>query len=225
MSLSTSTMERKSVLHDINSQHSFEALPLKPNGQRKNTGAHDRIPSDPAISTHESPSGVRRRSLPKHDRPARSMGIGIYRLNSQDSHAPTPPVESMQERPKRGSPAHSCRIHGVATRIVRSRNPDWPSAQIGALQPRSWSRDPGDALQQAEAAALAAHRHLLVATRWSALGADQKSRRPMSSVGAPPCPMKHRRGHLSCPPSWTGLVPPPPPSTAAAAAGSRRSGG
>ena len=28
-------MERESVLHDINSQQSFEALPLKPNGQSK----------------------------------------------------------------------------------------------------------------------------------------------------------------------------------------------
>ena len=79
-SFSASTMERESVLHDINSQQSFEALPLKPNGQRKNTGAHDRIPSDPAISRHESPSGVRRRSLPKHDRPARSMGTCNFYL-------------------------------------------------------------------------------------------------------------------------------------------------
>jgi hypothetical protein len=28
-------MERESVSHDINSQQSFEALPLKSNGQRK----------------------------------------------------------------------------------------------------------------------------------------------------------------------------------------------
>jgi hypothetical protein len=28
-------MERESVSHDINSQQSFEAPPLKPNGQRK----------------------------------------------------------------------------------------------------------------------------------------------------------------------------------------------
>ena len=87
------------------------------------------------------------------------------------------------------------------------------------------SRDPGDALQQAKTAAPAAHRHLLVATCRSASGAGQTPRRPMSSVGAPPPPMMHRRGHLSCPPSWTGWAPPPPPSTAAAAAGSRRSGG
>ena len=72
MSFSASTMERESVLHDINSQQSFEALPLKPNDQRKTMGAHDRIPSDPAISRHESPSGVRRRSLPKLDTLARS---------------------------------------------------------------------------------------------------------------------------------------------------------
>ena len=43
-------------------------------------GAHDRIPSDPAISRHESPNGVCRRSLPKHDRPARSMRIGIRQI-------------------------------------------------------------------------------------------------------------------------------------------------
>ena len=72
MSFSASTMERESVLHGINSQQSFEALPLKPNGQIKNTGAPDRIPSDPAISRHESPCGVRRRSLPKLDNLARS---------------------------------------------------------------------------------------------------------------------------------------------------------
>jgi hypothetical protein len=52
--------------HDINSQQSFDALPLKPNGQRKSIGARDRIPPDPAISKHELPSGVCRWSLPKH---------------------------------------------------------------------------------------------------------------------------------------------------------------
>jgi hypothetical protein len=35
MTFSASTMEQKSVPHDINSQQSFEALPLKLNGQRK----------------------------------------------------------------------------------------------------------------------------------------------------------------------------------------------
>ena len=80
MAFSASTMERESVLHDINSQQSFEALPLKPNGQRKSTGAHDRIPSDPAISKHESPSGVRQRGLPKHDCLATSMGIDIRQI-------------------------------------------------------------------------------------------------------------------------------------------------
>jgi hypothetical protein len=35
MTFSTSIMERESVLHDINRQQSFEALPLKPNGQTK----------------------------------------------------------------------------------------------------------------------------------------------------------------------------------------------
>ena len=79
-SFSASNMERESMLHDINSQQSFEALPLKPNGQRKNMGAHDRIPSDPATSRHKSPSGVRRQSLPKRDRPARSMGKGIRQI-------------------------------------------------------------------------------------------------------------------------------------------------
>jgi hypothetical protein len=33
---------KENELHDINSQQSFEALPLKPNGQIKNMGAHDR---------------------------------------------------------------------------------------------------------------------------------------------------------------------------------------
>jgi hypothetical protein len=32
MTFSASIMERESVLHDINRQQSFEALPLKPNG-------------------------------------------------------------------------------------------------------------------------------------------------------------------------------------------------
>jgi hypothetical protein len=35
MTFSASIMERESVLHDINPQQSFEALPLKPNGQTK----------------------------------------------------------------------------------------------------------------------------------------------------------------------------------------------
>jgi hypothetical protein len=59
--------------HDINSQQSFDALPLKPNGQRKNLGAHDRIPPDPAISGHKSPSGVHRQSLPEHTTATGSM--------------------------------------------------------------------------------------------------------------------------------------------------------
>jgi hypothetical protein len=32
MTFFASTMEQESVLHDINSQQSFKALPLKPNG-------------------------------------------------------------------------------------------------------------------------------------------------------------------------------------------------
>jgi hypothetical protein len=34
MTFSANTMERERVPHDINSHHSFEALPLKPNSQR-----------------------------------------------------------------------------------------------------------------------------------------------------------------------------------------------
>jgi hypothetical protein len=37
---------------------SFFALPLKPNGQRKNIDTHDQIPSDPTISRHESSNGI-----------------------------------------------------------------------------------------------------------------------------------------------------------------------
>ena len=44
--------------HDINSQQSFEALPSETKRSEKNTGTHDRIPPDPAISRHESPNGA-----------------------------------------------------------------------------------------------------------------------------------------------------------------------
>jgi hypothetical protein len=56
---------------DINSQQSFKVLSLKPNGHRKNKGAHDRVPPDPAIS-----GGVRLQSLPEHATAARSKRLG-----------------------------------------------------------------------------------------------------------------------------------------------------
>ena len=126
MSFSASTMERESVLHDINSQQSFEALPLKPNGQIKNTGAPDRIPSDPAISRHESPSGVRRRSLPKPDTLARSryrrqadlrlLAIWNPRTTTfieAKQAAPSPPAGNLRNLPLRAT-------EGQDQRCVRS---------------------------------------------------------------------------------------------------------
>jgi hypothetical protein len=44
---------------------------------RKNMGAYDQIPSDPANSRHEAPTGVRRWSLPELDTPSRSMRADI----------------------------------------------------------------------------------------------------------------------------------------------------
>jgi hypothetical protein len=54
----TSSWNVEDVPHDGNRQQSFATLHLKPNG-RKNTGAHNRIPSDLAISRHEVSSGLR----------------------------------------------------------------------------------------------------------------------------------------------------------------------
>jgi hypothetical protein len=65
------------VPHDGNSQQSFTVLPLKPNGQIKNMGGYDRIPSDPVIFRQESPNGVLWRSISEHDILAISMMMGI----------------------------------------------------------------------------------------------------------------------------------------------------
>jgi hypothetical protein len=65
------------MTHDGNSQQSFTVLPLKPNGQIKNIGAYDRIPSDLVIFRQESTNGVRWRSILEHDILAMSMMMGI----------------------------------------------------------------------------------------------------------------------------------------------------
>jgi hypothetical protein len=67
------TMERESVPHDANSLQSFASIPQKTNVQRKNTGAHDRIPYDTVISKHEASTGVHRQSLLEYDTLAKSM--------------------------------------------------------------------------------------------------------------------------------------------------------
>jgi hypothetical protein len=69
-------MEREIVPHE----QSFATLSLKPNGQIKNTGAHDRIPSNSATSRHEAPNKGRRRSLPEHDTPPRSMVMNYWQI-------------------------------------------------------------------------------------------------------------------------------------------------
>jgi hypothetical protein len=43
-------------------------------------GAPGRIPSDPAISRHDAPSGVRRRILREHDTPTKSMETGFWQI-------------------------------------------------------------------------------------------------------------------------------------------------
>jgi hypothetical protein len=89
--------------HDINSQQSFDVLPQKLNSQRKNMGAHDRIPPNPAISRHESPNGVRQRSLPKHATATRSIKIDIrqifdcYRWRGDDGVNDRPVGKSQEE--------------------------------------------------------------------------------------------------------------------------------
>jgi hypothetical protein len=40
------------ISHDGNKERSFAPLPLVPNGRNKSTGAHDRIPPDPANFRH-----------------------------------------------------------------------------------------------------------------------------------------------------------------------------
>jgi hypothetical protein len=111
-------MEREIVPHDGNSQQSFAALLVKPNGQIKNMGALDRIPSDPAISRHKALSVVCRRSLLEYNTPARSMEgysvdlhIGV-RLNSRTASfiqdelvALTPPAGAQLDLPLRAQPA------------------------------------------------------------------------------------------------------------------------
>jgi hypothetical protein len=67
--------------YDGKSGQSFTMLPLKANIKIKNMDVHDRIPSNLALSRHEFPSGVRRRSLLEHDTPARSMAAGMRDVN------------------------------------------------------------------------------------------------------------------------------------------------
>jgi hypothetical protein len=64
----------KDVSHDDNRN---VTLHLKPDGQKKNIAAHERVSSDLAISRHEAPIGVYRWSLQKLDTPARLMRAGI----------------------------------------------------------------------------------------------------------------------------------------------------
>jgi hypothetical protein len=73
--------------------------------------AHDRIPPDSAISRHDSPSGVRRRSLPEHSHPDRSMGTGIqpvFILAREGTLGPPPLFEPSQQPPRR--PPATCGI-------------------------------------------------------------------------------------------------------------------
>jgi hypothetical protein len=63
-------------------------------------GAPDRTPSDPAISRHDAPSGVRRRSLPEHDTPTRSIetNIGlIFILMREETLGPSSLFTSIQQ--------------------------------------------------------------------------------------------------------------------------------
>jgi hypothetical protein len=57
---------------------SFTMLPLKPNGEIKNTGAYNQIPSDLAIFRHKAPSGVCRWSLSEHDTLVRLKGTARH---------------------------------------------------------------------------------------------------------------------------------------------------
>jgi hypothetical protein len=132
--------------HDINSQQSFDALSLKSNGQIKNMGAHDRIPPDPAISRHESPSGVRRRSLPKYATATRTMKTGRFSSGRERNlrtatiirskpAAPTPPARSRGEKwscPSPKKPARTKHVAAAAAGLERiqaaarcSRRPPW----------------------------------------------------------------------------------------------------
>jgi hypothetical protein len=52
---------------------------MKPNDQ-KYTSAHDRISSNPTISTHEVTDGVRQQSLPKLDTPAKPLSASIKQV-------------------------------------------------------------------------------------------------------------------------------------------------
>jgi hypothetical protein len=80
MTFSADFIMERVVPYDGNRQQSFASLLLKPSGRIKNTRAYDQIPSDPAISRHEAPNEVCRRSLLEHNTSARTMRTGIREI-------------------------------------------------------------------------------------------------------------------------------------------------
>jgi hypothetical protein len=62
--------------YDINSQQSFEVIPLKPNDQGKTWVCTIETLLNPNYR-HDAPSGARQWSLPEHDASARSITPGI----------------------------------------------------------------------------------------------------------------------------------------------------
>jgi hypothetical protein len=73
-------MNRKRHVPGWQQTTELHSAPYETKRSEKNMGAHDQIPSDPAISRHEAPSGVHQRSIPKLDTPARSIRASIHQI-------------------------------------------------------------------------------------------------------------------------------------------------
>jgi hypothetical protein len=97
------------MLHDINSQQSFDALPLYQTA-KENMGAHGQITCEPAISRHDVPDGTHWQSLLEHASSTKSMRIGIS-LGTRATQGP--PLLLSRATREDGIRARHCSITSV----------------------------------------------------------------------------------------------------------------
>ena len=207
--------------HDINSQQSFETLPLKPNGQSKTwvrtTESHP-IQQSPGMNRPVEFAGgaFRNSSLQPNQREhassrsssSRGRNLGPPPLYQQNQLAPTPPVAI-----QRNGNREECSTARLG-QLVQIRVYERPRS-IPRLEPKH----PGVTGTAAGGAPPSPHRH----PAGPQAPAGRPAAPPLPSACAPPPPMKRCREHTLPAVAWTGRAPPPPPqSPAAATAGDLR---
>ena len=177
------------------------------------------------------PNGVRQRSLPKLDNPARSKKHVSDRSSSWRVRnlGPPPLFSKTSQPPRRRSPSSGMRHQRRGqhrTRLQRGgEKPQDPTApRLGQLvqiqvheRPRSRPRLKPKHPPTRPKRPPAPHRP----PAGPQAPAGWPAAPPLPSACTPPPPMKRRREHLLPTVVWTGRAPPPPQSMAAAAARDR----